>query len=96
MTYLLMDSRQQFQVEHTLVVETLHWKHPGAVWAIDHRQAPRPNDEPLASTSLGGGPDHHDNGMSVNGTTSERWAMFGDWGWKACDAYRSLLTRAVT
>lgn len=41
LTYLLMDYRQQFQAQHTQVVETLHWKHPGAVWAIDHSQPPR-------------------------------------------------------
>ena len=64
-TYVLVDYRQQFQAEHPQVVETLHWEHPGAVWAIDHSQPPRSNDEPLASTSLGGGPDHHENGMSV-------------------------------
>lgn len=41
LTYLLVDYRQQFQAQHTQVVETLHWKHPGAVWAIDHSQPPR-------------------------------------------------------
>lgn len=42
--YLLGDYRRQFQAEHRLVVETLHWSHPGAVWAIDHSQPPRPVD----------------------------------------------------
>ena len=40
--YLLRDHRRQFQAEHRLVVETLHWGRPGAVWAIDHSQPPRP------------------------------------------------------
>ena len=58
-------------------IELSHGNEPGAVAAIRYafanglcKQEPHdprdlPNDEPLASTSLGGGPDHHDNGMSV-------------------------------
>ena len=38
LTYLLVDYRQQFQAQRTQVVETLPWKHPGAVWAIDHSE----------------------------------------------------------
>jgi transposase InsO family protein len=40
--HLVRDRRRQFQAEHRLVVETLHWKRPGSVWAIDHSQPPRP------------------------------------------------------
>jgi transposase InsO family protein len=42
--YLLDGYRRHFQEEHRLVVETLHWQRPGAVWAIDHSQPPRPID----------------------------------------------------
>jgi transposase InsO family protein len=42
--YLLADYRRRFQAEHRLVVETLHWLRPGAVWAIDHSQPPRAID----------------------------------------------------
>jgi transposase InsO family protein len=44
LTYLLRGYRQQFQADHHQVVETLHWKRPGAVWAIDHSEPPRPID----------------------------------------------------
>ena len=44
LTYLLDGYRRQFQAEHRLVVETLHWTQPGAVWAIDHTQPPRDVD----------------------------------------------------
>jgi transposase InsO family protein len=42
--YLLADCRRRFQAEHRLVVETLRWFRPGAVWAIDHSQPPRAID----------------------------------------------------
>jgi transposase InsO family protein len=42
--YLLADYRRRFQAEHRLVMETLHWLRPGAVWAIDHSQPPRAID----------------------------------------------------
>ena len=35
---------QEFQADHRVVVETLSWNRPGAVWAIDHSQPPRPVD----------------------------------------------------
>ena len=44
LAYLLKGYRRQFQAEHRLVVETLHWHCPGAVWAIDHSQPPRAID----------------------------------------------------
>lgn len=44
LAYLLERYRRQFQAEHRLVVETLHWRRPGAVWAIDHSQPPHPID----------------------------------------------------
>jgi len=44
LAYLLAGYRRQFQAEHRLVVETLHWLRPGAVWAIDHSQPPHPID----------------------------------------------------
>lgn len=44
LSYLLRGYRRQFQENHRQVIETLHWKHPGAVWAIDHSEPPRPID----------------------------------------------------
>jgi transposase InsO family protein len=44
LTYLLERYRRQFQAEHRCVIETLHWRRPGAVWAIDHSQPPHPID----------------------------------------------------
>ena len=44
LAYLLEGYRRQFQAEHRLVVETLRWLRPGAVWAIDHSQPPRSID----------------------------------------------------
>lgn len=44
LAYLQAEHRRQFQQEHRLVVETLHWQRPGAVWAIDHSQPPQPVD----------------------------------------------------
>jgi transposase InsO family protein len=44
LAYLLAGYRRQFQAEHRLVVETLHWRCPGSVWAIDHSMPPRPID----------------------------------------------------
>ena len=44
LTYLLRGYRQQFQADHRQVIETLHWQRPGAVWAIDHSEPPRPID----------------------------------------------------
>ena len=44
LTYLLGHYRRQFQAEHRLVIEALHWTTPGAVWAIDHSQPPQPVD----------------------------------------------------
>ncbi len=44
LAYLLAGYRRQFQAEHRLVVETLRWLRPGAVWAIDHSQPPHPMD----------------------------------------------------
>ena len=41
LAYLLDGYRRQFQAEHRVVVETLHWRRPGAVWAIDHSVPPR-------------------------------------------------------
>jgi hypothetical protein len=41
LVYLLESYRRQFQAEHRLVVETLHWLRYGAVWAIDHSLPPR-------------------------------------------------------
>jgi transposase InsO family protein len=42
--YLQRDYRRQFQAQHRQVVETLHWRRPGTVWAIDHSEPPRPID----------------------------------------------------
>lgn len=44
LAYLQADYRRQFQAEHRLVVAALHWLRPGAVWAVDHSQPPRPID----------------------------------------------------
>jgi transposase InsO family protein len=44
LAYLLAGYRRQFQAEHRLVVETLRWLRPGAVWAIDHSEPPRTID----------------------------------------------------
>ena len=44
LAYLLEGYRRQFQAEHRLVVETLHWFRAGSVWAIDHSQPPGPID----------------------------------------------------
>ncbi len=44
LTDLVREYRRQFQDQHRQMVETLHWKHPGAVWAIDHSEPPRPID----------------------------------------------------
>ena len=44
LAYLVAGYRRRFQAENRLVVETLHWRRPGAVWAIDHSQPPRPID----------------------------------------------------
>ncbi len=40
--YLVKGYRRQFQAEHRLVVEALHWARPGTVWAIDHSKPPCP------------------------------------------------------
>lgn len=42
--YLQAEYRRQFQQDHRLVVETLHWQQPGTVWAIDHSEPPQPVD----------------------------------------------------
>ena len=44
LSYLLRGYRQQFQADHRQVIETLRWQRPGAVWAIDHSEPPRPID----------------------------------------------------
>jgi hypothetical protein len=44
LTYLVREHRSRFQDEHRQMLETLHWHHPGAVWAIDHSEPPRPID----------------------------------------------------
>jgi len=44
LTYLVREHRRRFQDEHRQVIESLHWKHPGTVWAIDHSEPPRPID----------------------------------------------------
>jgi transposase InsO family protein len=41
LSYLVRSYRQQFQMEHRQVVETLRWQRPGSVWAIDHSEPPR-------------------------------------------------------
>jgi transposase InsO family protein len=44
LAYLQTEYRRRFQQDHRLVVESLRWERPGAVWAIDHSQPPRPVD----------------------------------------------------
>lgn len=44
LTYLVQAYRRQFQEEHRQVVETLHWKRSGTVWAIDHSEPPQQID----------------------------------------------------
>jgi transposase InsO family protein len=44
LNYLLTDYRQGFQQAHRQITETLTWKRPGTVWAIDHSQPPHPVD----------------------------------------------------
>jgi transposase InsO family protein len=44
LAYLQTEYRRQFQQDHQLVVEALHWHRPGAVWAIDHSKPPQPVD----------------------------------------------------
>jgi transposase InsO family protein len=41
---LLNEYRRQFQADHQQIVETLHWRCAGKVWAIDHSEPPRPLD----------------------------------------------------
>lgn len=44
LTYLVRSYRQQFQLTHRQVVETLHWQRAGTVWAIDHSEPPQAID----------------------------------------------------
>jgi transposase InsO family protein len=44
LAYLQAEYRRQFQQDHRLVVESLRWKRPGSVWAVDHSQPPQPID----------------------------------------------------
>jgi transposase InsO family protein len=44
LAYLQHEYREQFQSEHCVIEESLTWTRPGAVWAIDHSQPPRPID----------------------------------------------------
>jgi hypothetical protein len=44
LTYLVREHRRQFQEEHRQMLETLHWKVSGAVWAVDHSEPPRSID----------------------------------------------------
>lgn len=44
LTYLVKSYRRAYQADHQQMVESLHWKRAGTVWAMDHSQPPRPID----------------------------------------------------